>query len=293
MGGVIHYFDFSVLPEYNFDMDNYENKNFERKEKPEILYISAQTPNIKELTPMKGNSRDVDEGAVIFSTPDKALASIFLIKGHNDDWMQIGYFSDIPYVVICMDRDDFIKRDKGGVMYEVPSDTFDYDQNMGMGDKEWTSRTPVKPAKETAYSSALDTMVKNGVQVYFVDKQKFDEIWEDDDAGRSILSELVSENKRRGENIRDISVEEKIDFLTDQEIEELLERAKEGRLVIDLDDAISSDMKVSDIFYKHKKDGKVYLNKNMKKYIHEAKDDNDLEVFVLKLKKLLFPSPII
>ena len=271
-------------------MENYESKNLERKEKPEILYISAQTPNIKELVPGKGRYRDEKEGSVIFSTPDKALASVFLVEGHNDDWMQIGYFSDIPYVVICMDRDDFIKRDKGGVMYEVPSDTFDYDQNMGMGDKEWTSRIPVKPTKEISYASALDTMIKNGVQVYFVEEQKFNEILEAEDAGRSILSELASENKRRGENMIDISVEEKIDFLTNEEVEELLERAKEGRLVIDLDDAINSNMKVSNIFYKHKKDGKVYLNKNMKKYIHEVKDDNDLDIFISKLKKLLSPS---
>ena len=265
------------------------NRN-EKKEKPEVLYVSAQTPNIKELTPMKGNSRDVDEGAVIFSTPDKALASIFLIEGHNDSWTKISYYGDIPCVVIRMDREEFLKRDKGGIMYEVPNNTFDYNPDLGMGEKEWTSRLSVKPAKETPYSSALDTMIKNGVQVYFVDTQKFNAIWEADDAGRSILSGLVSENKKRGVNIVDISVEEKIDFLTNQEIEELLEISQKSRLVIDFDEALGSDKKVLDLFYKHKKDGKILLNKNMKQYVREAKDDKDLEVFIIKLKKLLFSN---
>lgn len=276
-----------VLAWYNFGMNNYENKSFERKEKPETLYISTRVPNLKELVPKKGNYRDEKEGAVIFSTPDKALASVFLVDGHNDSWMKISYYGDIPCVVICMDREEFIKKDKGGIMYEVPSNAFDFDPNLGMGDKEWTSRLPVKPKKEISYSSALDTMIKNGVQVYFVDKEKFNAIWEADDAGRSILSELVSENKRREENVEDFSVEEKIDFLTSQEIEELIERTKEGRLVIDLEEVISSDSKVSDLFYKHKKDGRVYFNKDVKRYVREARDDKDLEAFIIKLKKLL------
>jgi len=175
---------------------------FEKKEKPEVLYISAQTRGIKELVPMSGRNRGGDEGAVIFSTPDKALASVFLIEGHNDNWMQIGYFSNIPYVTICMDREDFIKRDKGGVTYTVPSDTFDYNPNLGMGDKEWTSREPVKPLAEVFYPSALDTMIENGVNVYFVDKKAFDDMNEADDYGLSILLSLTSENQRRGKVIK-------------------------------------------------------------------------------------------
>lgn len=169
----------------------------EKKKKPKVLYLAAQTTGIKELMPMKGRSRDSNEGATIFSTPDKALASVFLVEGHDDSWMQIGYYSDIPYVVICMDREKFIKRDKGGTMYEVPSDTFDYNPNLGMGEKEWTSSTPVKPLREILYPSALDTMIKNGVNVYFVDKNTFDKINNADDNGFEILLSLVSENRRK------------------------------------------------------------------------------------------------
>ncbi|HEU0051389.1 MAG TPA: hypothetical protein VFQ60_05040 [Patescibacteria group bacterium] len=179
-------------------MENFEKK---RKEKPAVLYLAAQTPGIRELLPKKGNYRDKNEGAVIFSTPDKALASAFLVKGHGDHWMQIGYYRGIPVVVINADREEFIAKDTGGVIYSVPSDTFDYDPDKGLREKEWTSREPVKPLAETRYPSALDTMIEHGVQVYFVDKQIFDEIKNSKNHGFSILKNLHSENERRGKNI--------------------------------------------------------------------------------------------
>jgi len=66
-----------------------------------------------------------------------------------------------------------------------------------MGEKEWTSREPVKPLSETEHPSALDAMIENGVQVYFVDKKTFDEIAAADDHGRQLLASLRSENMRR------------------------------------------------------------------------------------------------
>ncbi|MBI2409602.1 hypothetical protein HYV30_00990 [Candidatus Kaiserbacteria bacterium] len=176
---------------------NREWQSIEKKEKPPVLYIAAQTPNLQELTPREGRNRGENEGAVIFATPNKELASIFLVEGHDDSWMQIGYFSDVPYVTICMNRDDFLKRDHGGTMYEVSSNAFNFDPNLGMGEKEWTSRDPVTPISETHYASALDAMIENGVNVYFADQATFDAVNNADDHGLSILLSLTSENKLR------------------------------------------------------------------------------------------------
>lgn len=181
--------------------DGLEGKNFEKKEKPPVLYIAAQTSGLQELFPREGRHRCGDEGAVIFSTPNKELASIFLVEGHDDSWMRIGYFSDIPYVAICMDRNEFQKRDNGGSMYEVPNDTFNFDPGLGMGEKEWTSREPVRPIRETRYPSALDAMIENGVNVYFVDKLTFGAMNSADDHGFSILLSLTSENKLRNPKV--------------------------------------------------------------------------------------------
>ena len=180
----------------------FQENQIEKKEKPEILYIATQTKGIKEFIPRRGNVRSDEEGAVIFSTPNKELASMFLINGHEDSWTRIAYLGGVPYVVICMNREEFIEKDKGGVMYEVPSDTFDFNPNLGMGEKEWTSRVPVKPIMETTYSSSLDTMIQNGVNVYFVDKPTFDAINNSADHGFEILLTLTSENKRIGKVLR-------------------------------------------------------------------------------------------
>lgn len=184
------------------NMDIHKPSAIERKEKPEVLYVAAQIANIKELTPQRGRYREEEEGPVIFSTPDKALASVFLIKGCNDSWIRIGYFAGIPYVAICMDKDKFIKNDRGGTIYEVPSDTFNYNPNLGMGDKEWTSSKPVKPIKETFYPSALETMIESGINVYFVNKKIFNAIDRADDHGLRILLSLPSENQKRGAVIK-------------------------------------------------------------------------------------------
>jgi hypothetical protein len=47
-------------------------------------------------------------------------------------------------------------------------------------------------------------MIENAVQVYFVDREMFTEISSADDHGRSILIGLISENQRRGVNIRSL-----------------------------------------------------------------------------------------
>ena len=71
-----------------------------------------------------------------------------------------------------------------------------------MGEREWTSREPVKPIAEVSHQSTLDTMIDNSVQVYFTDKKTFDAIWDADDYGKEIIYGLTSENSKRGKNIK-------------------------------------------------------------------------------------------
>ncbi len=177
----------------------------EQKERPAVLYHASHNPDIEEFVPRNDRIRDPKEGPVVFATPDKGLASTFLVEGHNDDWMQIGFYSGIPVVVVLMDRDSFIARDHGGTLYLLPSDSFGFDERRGMGEKEWTSHQPVKPLAKIEHPSALDAMIENGVQVYFVDKDMFtairDAISSADDLGMSILESITSENQLRGEHV--------------------------------------------------------------------------------------------
>jgi len=161
--------------------------------KPGKLYTSSQVGKIKKLIPQKGRHRNADEGNVIFATPDKALASIFLVKNNNDSWMEIGYFNDIPYTVINMDKKEFIENDCGGSMYEVASNKFRFEANLGMGDKEWISNDPITVLNEQNYPSALNAMIENNVYVFFVKNETFTKIKRSKDHGFKIMSKLVAE----------------------------------------------------------------------------------------------------
>jgi hypothetical protein len=172
-------------------------KSPERKEKPPFLYHGSRHRNIEILKPNKRSFRDPEEGELVFATQDIALASIFM-----GDVRMNGKFDEIPYAVIIGSREEFIKNDKGGHIYVISSETFTSDPNKGLGIYEWTSKEPVKPLKKIEYDSALDAMLENGVQVYFVDEDKYKKIKESKDHGLSIFRELESENQRRGINIR-------------------------------------------------------------------------------------------
>lgn len=167
-------------------------------DKPNSLYHGSQNKNIKVFMPQHKSYRDKNEGAVVFATPDKVLASIFIVPT-NDSWTHSGLFGGIHYFV-CSDKKRFIELDKGGTIYTLPSDTFECDPERGLGSKEWTSIVEVKPINQENFDSALELMIDMGVQVYFVDDEIFKKINESKDHGNKILRSLISENKRLNKN---------------------------------------------------------------------------------------------
>lgn len=169
----------------------------ENKEKPPFLYHGSAHTDIEELEPRKESVRDPDEGAVVFATQELALASIFMASGV----VESGKFN-IPYAVIKDSREHFIENDRGGHIYVVPSESFYSDPNKGLGEYEWITKQKVKVTEKIEYPSTLDAMLKNGVQVYFVDDETHKKIKESKDFGFSILKTLVSENQQRGINIK-------------------------------------------------------------------------------------------
>ncbi|MBI4158266.1 MAG: hypothetical protein HY505_01420 [Candidatus Yanofskybacteria bacterium] len=173
-------------------------KSPERKEKPPFLYHGSPHKDIEAVEPRKEKYRDLEEGELVFATQDLAIATIFMTKASRGS----GSFGDVPYVYIIEPREEFIKDDNGGHIYVLPSDTFACDPNKGLGVYEWTSKEKVKPVRKIEYSSTLDAMLENGVQVYFMDEETHRKIEVSKDHGLSIYRELESENQRRGINIR-------------------------------------------------------------------------------------------
>lgn len=172
-------------------------------EKPPYLYHGSSSADLEELTPQQRSYRDVNEGPCVFATPDLAMATVFMSR----EGKHSGFFEDVPWVVIVKDRDEFIKEDKGGVVYVLPTEEFKCDSRKGLGIFEWTCDVGVKPKEIIKYPSSLGAMLESGVQVFFVDSVTEEKIKKSDDHGLSILQNLQSENQRRGINVRKLTEE--------------------------------------------------------------------------------------
>lgn len=73
-----------------------KRKTPEGKEKPPFLYHGSAHRDIEELEPRANSYRDLEEGNVVFATPDLAMATIFMTKESRGS----GVFGDIPYIYI-------------------------------------------------------------------------------------------------------------------------------------------------------------------------------------------------
>ena len=71
-----------------------------------------------------------------------------------------------------------------------------------MGDIEWLSKEAVTPFSSIKCESALHSMLKYEVQVYFVIKKLYNEIMSAKDYRLKILNSLESGNQKQGINIR-------------------------------------------------------------------------------------------
>ena len=172
-------------------------------EKPKTLYHGSSNKQIERFEPRAERTRDASEGPKVFATPDKRMASIFIV-GTDDSWANSGTYNDVPFLVIG-DRERFQKLDQGGVIYHLPSDSFETEPDKGLGKLEWTSGEPVTPSHKEQQHSAIDAMLEHGVQVYFVDPETYEKWRTAPDHGFTIVKSLVSENQRR--NIHPIPFE--------------------------------------------------------------------------------------
>jgi hypothetical protein len=179
-------------------MDTFESQSADKKEsieKPAALYHASRSRAIKEFEPRADKTRSDEDGPLVFATPDKAYASVFLIPW-DDSWVQCINHDGVVTLVVS-DQERFCAEDKGGAIYELASDNFS-NVEPGTDHPEWTSAEKVKPRRIEEITSAVDAMIENGVQLYFVDHATFDRIHADtQNFGLDILKTLKSENERR------------------------------------------------------------------------------------------------
>jgi len=161
--------------------------------KPQVLYHASPNQDIEVFEPRRERFRDANEGPVVFATPDKAYATMFLVKS-NDSWVVQGRFSEAgingPWHIIISDRERFEQADIGGSIYEFDPGGFEYEPDKNMGSTEWTSKESVTPYRKVDYPSVLQAMIKAGVQVYLVDQHILDQIKSSSDDGYEIIQSL-------------------------------------------------------------------------------------------------------
>jgi hypothetical protein len=120
--------------------------------------------------------RDKNEGAVVFATPSIKLASCYLFRW-DDSWVHqfISNKDNGSYEVfmVISDRKRFNAEDMGGAIYLLPPISFHSDEEKGLGIYEMVSNRSVVPYAHINFESALSTMQKFGVQVYFVNPTEF------------------------------------------------------------------------------------------------------------------------
>lgn len=181
------------------NMENMEKKQSPEKEKPPFLYHGSPH-KIEELEPQTKSHREKEEGKLVYATSEFTDAIMFLQKTDLTGHFIIDN-EKVAYAIIVGDKEKFVERDKGGHIHVLPSDKFKPSPHKGMSN-EWVSKESIKPVEVREYDLALDAMLENGVQVYFVDETTYQQIRKAEDRGFSILKGLESENKKRNINVK-------------------------------------------------------------------------------------------
>lgn len=141
--------------------------NKESKEKPPFLYHGTIRGDVEEFEPRSAINRPNEEPAV-YASPDleiaiQSMANKFVSNG--------GIVNGRRFVCIPMTREEFMVQDHGGTVYVFPSDSFEVNKGIGLGDKEWVSKKPVKPKEKIHFPSLLEAILNQGTEVYFIDPE--------------------------------------------------------------------------------------------------------------------------
>jgi hypothetical protein len=169
-------------------------------EKPRVLYHGSPNKDIEEFEPRDNPKRN--EPPAVYATPEKYLATIYMHKSAGI----VGFTGrdHVPYAVLFGSREEVMRLDQGGSLYAFSSDSFEPNPKGGHGEREWASRAPVKPISQEAFPSVIDEVMKEGMQVYIMDRSMYRQLHEakDEESFNAILRAAESENQRRDVNVR-------------------------------------------------------------------------------------------
>ena len=142
--------------------------------KPEVMYHASSESDIAEFEPRNESPRYVGEENLVFATPYKEVAAMFLVPRSIP--AEISKYGDSYVVFVNGTENEFRSLDKGGAIYKLPADSFETNRDVGMGDTEWVSRRTVKPISKTLYKLSTEALRENGVNIYFLKDDVFQRV---------------------------------------------------------------------------------------------------------------------
>lgn len=136
-----------------------------------MLFHASQQKNLSVIKPQPTKSLNKYIGDYVFASKNKLMALMYLVPVGLPTLMNPE--KNHPTIVICDKEANFIKKDRGGAIYELPEDSFFETPQKGLSLYEQVSNKPVKPSGKTIYSSSLEALISAGIKIIFVDDSKF------------------------------------------------------------------------------------------------------------------------
>lgn len=138
-----------------------------------VLYHASQIKNLKVIKPQRTLSNNQYIGDYVFATTNHKLAVMYLVpKGISTLMNPDGENSNI---VIC-DESEFMKRDRGGAVYELSTKHFAKTPQKGLSEYEMVSKSEAIPINKNVYASALDALISLGIKIRFTDEKTFESL---------------------------------------------------------------------------------------------------------------------
>ena len=157
-------------------------------EKPIVMYHASPEKDISEFEPRNEFPRYEGEDNLVFATPYKEVAAMFLVPKNIPT--EISKYGDTYVLFVNGTEDEFNSLDKGGAIYELPADSFETNKDLGMGDTEWVSKWPVRPISKTLYNLTAEALRENDIRIYFLNDDIFAKVKANPSNGLDIIKNL-------------------------------------------------------------------------------------------------------
>ncbi len=142
--------------------------------RPKELYHASTVVDVEVFEPRNEYPRYPGEPNLVFATPHKALAAMFLAP--DDFAKEIAVYGDRYVIFINGTEENHKAADRAGAIYTLPVETFETDASRGMGEVEWYSEVAVRPISKMVYKSSIEAMDELGVERYYVNDEVFRKI---------------------------------------------------------------------------------------------------------------------